>query len=93
MAGKRVKVSVLRAKVRVGQLPPNFLFEHAPGRELTLRKLAGRAVTLVFWNSSSRQSVEAVRDAEKARASGNGDCASLGNRYSVWSERASAPSP
>jgi peroxiredoxin len=72
VAGKRVKVSVLRAKVRVGHLPPNFLFEHAPGRELTLRKLAGRAVTLVFWNSSSRQSIEAVRDAERARTSGNG---------------------
>jgi peroxiredoxin len=72
VAGKRVKVSILRAKLRAGQLPPNFLFEHAPGRELTLRKLAGQPVTLAFWNSSSRPSVEAVLDLQSARQSGNG---------------------
>jgi peroxiredoxin len=73
VAGKRVKVTVLRAKLHVGQLPPNFLFEHAPGRELTLRKLAGQPVTLAFWNSSSRASVEAVLELQTARQHSNGE--------------------
>ena len=71
VAGRTVKVSALRAKLRVGQFPPNFLFEHAPGRELTLRKLAGQPVTLAFWKSSSRPSVDAVLDLQRSRASSN----------------------
>ena len=34
-----------------------------PGRELTLRKLTGSPATLVFWRTTSRPSIEAVRDA------------------------------
>jgi hypothetical protein len=34
--------------VRIGQTPPNFVFSYAPGHELTLRKLIGRPVVLVF---------------------------------------------
>lgn len=62
VAGGSVKLGVLRTTLRLGQPSPNFLFEYAPKRELTLRKLAGRPVILVFWKSSSQPSIEAVRD-------------------------------
>jgi len=61
-----VRPDMIPAKVRIGQPPPNFLFEYVPGRELTLRKVVGRAAVLVFWRSSSQASVEAVRDLEKS---------------------------
>jgi peroxiredoxin len=60
--GAAVKVQTLRLTLRLGNPPPNFLFEYAPGRQLTLAKAAGRPVTLVFWNSASQPSIEAVRD-------------------------------
>jgi len=63
-----VRISLMRSSVRIGQLPPNFLFEHAPGANITLRKLTGRAVTIVFWNSSSKPSIEAVGELEQAGA-------------------------
>lgn len=56
---------VLRPNVRIGQPVPNFLFHPDPGQELTLRKLAGRPVVLVFWKSTSVASLEAVRDHER----------------------------
>ena len=61
-----VSLSMLGSSIRIGQPSPNFLFEFAPGRELPLRKLAGRAVTLVFWRSSSQPSIDAVRDLQQA---------------------------
>jgi hypothetical protein len=51
-AGARQPRSVGTTNVKPGRRPPNFIFEHSPGRELTLRKLAGRAVTLVFSDGS-----------------------------------------
>jgi peroxiredoxin len=56
-------VRLLRLNLRIGQRAPDFLFEVAPGRQLTLRKLEGRPVSLVFWRSSSKPSLEAVRAA------------------------------
>jgi peroxiredoxin len=50
------------ANVRIGQKSPNFLFDFAPHEQITLRKLAGRRVTLVFFRSSSKPSVEAVKE-------------------------------
>ena len=73
-AGGFVRLSMLRSNLRIDQAPPNFLFEFVPGRELALRKLAGRAVTLVFWKSSSKPSIEAVRDLQQ----GNGKPAARG---------------
>jgi peroxiredoxin len=61
------RMRMLRSTVRIGQSPPNFLFEHAPGAEITLRKLTGRPVTIVFWNKSSKPSIDAVRELEQAR--------------------------
>jgi len=57
----------MRSSVRIGESPPNFLFEHAPGSEITLRKISGQPVTIVFWNSSSKPSIDAVRELEQSR--------------------------
>lgn len=63
--GAPVRPRMLGLSLRIGRPAPNFLFELAPGRGLTLRKLAGRPVTLVFWKISSKPSIEAVRDVQK----------------------------
>lgn len=55
---------VLESGVQVGQPPPNFVFEPAPGRELLLRKLIGQPVTLVFWKSSSEPCLAMLRQLE-----------------------------
>jgi peroxiredoxin len=60
--GGAARLRILKADLRVGRPAPNFLFEYAPGRALTLRKVAGRPAVLVFWNSASKPSVETVRD-------------------------------
>lgn len=52
--------------VRIGLAPPNFVFSHAAASGLTLRKLAGRPVILVFWKSTAGPSLEAVRDVTAA---------------------------
>ena len=43
-------------------MPPNVLFAYDAGHPLTLRKLAGQPVRLVFWKSASTPSIAAVRD-------------------------------
>ena len=60
--GVSARATMLTANVRIGQPPPNFVFEHAPGQQLTLRKAIGRRVIVVFFRRSSPASVEAVRD-------------------------------
>jgi peroxiredoxin len=50
-----------RLNVRLRQPAPNFLFEYSAGRELTLSKLKGRRVALVFWHSSSAPSMQAIK--------------------------------
>jgi peroxiredoxin len=60
--GGRFIPRLLQANIRSGQPAPNFLFEAAPGHELTLRKLVGSAVAMVFWNSSSSPSIQTLRD-------------------------------
>ena len=57
----KIKPMFKASAARVGQRPPNFLFEYAEGREVTLRKVGGRAVALVFWRSTVRQSLEQIR--------------------------------
>jgi peroxiredoxin len=68
-----IRLGLVRSSVRIGQPPPNFIFEHAPGREITLRKLAGRPVTLVFWKSSSNPSIKAVQAHQHAGSPRAGD--------------------
>jgi|GEM_PF-1339390 len=73
-AGGVFRPRLLQASVRIGQPTPNFIFEYAPRRELTLRKLVGRAGALVFWKSTSKASLETLRDLQKtfARAGSQG---------------------
>jgi peroxiredoxin len=61
-----VAQSVLGLSLRIGRSAPNFLFELAPGRGVTLRKIAGRPVILVFWKSASKASLQAALDLQKA---------------------------
>ncbi len=72
VAGGRFSPRLLQAGVRMGQPPPNFIFEYAPGRELTLQKLVERAVVLVFWKSTSKPSLETLRQLEKATGKAGG---------------------
>jgi peroxiredoxin len=46
------------------------MFSHAADSDLTLRKLIGRPVILVFWRSASAPSVEAVRAVSTAPPDG-----------------------
>jgi len=64
VAGASFKRSMLRLNLRMGHPAPNFIFEIAPGQQLTLRKLAKRPVILLFWRSSAKQSVAAVHDVQ-----------------------------
>jgi peroxiredoxin len=64
ISGASFKRSMLRLNLRMGHPAPNFLFEIAPGQQLTLRKLAKKPVILLFWRSSAKQSVAAVHDLE-----------------------------
>jgi hypothetical protein len=66
-AGGRVKPVLKPPALRIGSVPPNFLFRHAEGREQTLRKIAPRPATLVFWRSSSKQSIELISETEGGR--------------------------
>lgn len=47
---------------RIGHTPPNFLFAYAPGHELTLRKLIGRPVILIFSRSGGRTDAKPAGD-------------------------------
>lgn len=57
--------------VRVGQKPPNFLFEYAPGREVTLRKIESRPIALVFWRSNAKESLDQIHRLDRI-AGGHG---------------------
>jgi peroxiredoxin len=63
------KATLLSTSARIDQRAPNFLFEGAPGQPVTLRKISGRKVVLVFFNRSSQPSMDAIRDAIAARGS------------------------
>jgi peroxiredoxin len=65
-----VRPRMLRSSLRIGRLAPNFLFECAPGHELTLRKL-GPAM-LVFWKTSLKPSLETVRDLQRPTGEAGG---------------------
>jgi peroxiredoxin len=68
VAGGNSFPTLLQSVLRVGGATPNLLFELAAGRQLTLRKLSGQRVVLVFWTSTSRPSLETVLDLQKAFA-------------------------
>jgi peroxiredoxin len=70
--GGFIRPRMLRLNLRLGRPAPNFLFELAPGHQLTLRKLAGRAIILAFWTSASKPSLEVVRDLQKPTGTAGG---------------------
>ena len=72
VSGGPVRPRMQELSVRIGRPAPNFLFELAPGRGLTLRKLVGRPAALVFWRSASKPSIEAVRDVQAPTSAGGG---------------------
>ena len=49
-----------RLNATLGQPAPNFLFQYTTGRQLTLSKLKGRRVAMVFWRSHSAPSMQAI---------------------------------
>jgi peroxiredoxin len=61
-AGQPVSRLLFTSSARHGHPAPNFLFDVAPGKQLSLRKLAGKPVTIVFWTTRSQPSIAAVRD-------------------------------
>jgi len=67
------RVTIARSDARIGKPPANFIFEHAPGAEVTLRKLIGRPVTLIFWNSASKPSIDAVLQLQGMESDGSKD--------------------
>jgi len=71
-SGGSVSLRLLGLSLRIGRPAPNFLFELAPGRGLTLRKLERRQVVLVFCKSSLKLSLQAVRDLQKQTGAAGG---------------------
>jgi len=69
VAGPPVNRLLFTSSTRHGHPAPNFLFDYAPGRQLSVRKLAGRPATIVFWTTRSEPSIAAVR--EETRRAGN----------------------
>ena len=65
--GGFVRPGLLAMNLRIGRPAPNFVFEMAPGRRLTLRKLARRPVVVGFWKSS-KPCIEALREADRQGA-------------------------
>jgi peroxiredoxin len=61
---------LLELSLRIGRPAPDFLFEDAPGRWMTLHKLKGRPVVLAFWKSASEPSLETVCNLQKSLATG-----------------------
>ena len=87
VAGKGMVAALQPAPVRIGRRAPNFLFQHAPGRGITLRKIAGKPARLVFWRRSSPESIQAVHAAAGAAgaeslvlAINDGDAADVASR-------------
>jgi hypothetical protein len=64
------ELSILTATARLGHAPPNFLFEHAPGKQITIRKMAGRPTTMVFWRAGSAPSIDAVLELQRQTGDG-----------------------
>ena len=71
--GGRVEAAFRTSALKLGLRPPNFLFEYAPGREVTLRKMAGRPVVMVFWRSTSKQSMDLISEIERTAAGEKSD--------------------
>jgi hypothetical protein len=65
--GRFAGASIVTTGPAIGHPSPNFLFSYAPGQELTLRKLIGRPVILMFSRQNGRTSADAVPVSHKHR--------------------------
>jgi hypothetical protein len=55
--GGRYTPEFIQPSLTIGQPSPNFLFEYGSGDRLTLRKLTGKPLALVFWRGASAPSM------------------------------------
>ncbi len=67
-----VRPSLLRTGTRIGQPAPNFVFEYAPGHQITFSKLAGREAILFFLKPASIPIVDSLRDSRSMARAKNG---------------------
>lgn len=81
---------LLKLPLKQGLRAPNFVFEYSPGRELTLRKLAGRRVVLLFIKESSKPSANLVAAIEKVLKRKGLDAASI---LAIDGSQGNAPDP
>jgi peroxiredoxin len=65
VAGKPMQLNILRTQTRIGQMPPNFLYEYTAGHVVTLQKMLGKQAALVFWKSTSSASIQALLNFQK----------------------------
>ncbi len=63
----------IQPSLTAGERSPNFLFEYGSGDRLTLRKLAGRPLALVFWRSVSAPSMATLANLHRAFESAKED--------------------
>lgn len=71
-----VRSSLLRSGTRIGQPAPNFVFEYAPGHQITFSKLTGREAILFFLKPDSTPIVDALREM-KSMADGKSGAAPM----------------
>jgi peroxiredoxin len=63
-----IRLSLPLLNLRIGQPAPNFLFEYFSGRQMPLTKLKGQPLILIFWSSTVKSSIQAVRDLQASSA-------------------------
>jgi hypothetical protein len=72
-AGGAYRPRFMELSLRVGQRAPDIIFEYEPGRHLTLRKIAGQPVVMLFFKSTSKPSLDTLRNLQRAFAPFEGD--------------------
>src|SRR5262245_46849879 len=60
--GAEFRPTLIRTGVVVGKEAPDFVFEYAAGQTISLRRLRGQPVLLVFWTSWSEPSLRLLHD-------------------------------
>src|SRR5687768_5108274 len=60
-SGGTISYTCSPTAARIAQEPTDIVFAHASGHEVPLRQLGGRPVTVAFWRSRSKQSIDHIR--------------------------------
>src|SRR5262249_59423674 len=58
--GAEFRPTLIRTGVVVGKEAPDFVFEYAAGQTISLRRLRGQLVLLVFWTSWAGPSLRLI---------------------------------